>query len=264
MLFQLLDRSAQLSSLGKGSQFIWELFHHTEGVGFASHVVGPEDITERERRVINWAIHRLSGERRYLDKFPRNCLRAEYLHAMFPSAWFIPIVRDGRAAVSSLITGWQTAAKFGRGTNLPCRLSIDGYEGANWKFLVPPGWESFVSGRTLAEVCAFQWRAANEAILRSKERIGSTRWVEVKYEDVLASPEETVTRLFHDIGLSPEPDVLAWSGSLDRHVTRTAVTAPRKDKWRQEHPKEIEAIMPMISPMLERLGYTTEQARQPG
>jgi hypothetical protein len=264
MLFQLLDRSTRLASLGKGSQFLWELYHHVEGEGFASHVVGPQDITDRERRAVYWAIDRLSGDRRYLDKFPRNCLRAEYLRAMFPSAWFVSIVRDGRAAVSSLITGWQTDAKFGRGTILPAGLSIDGYTGTNWKFLAPPGWEEFARGHTLAEVCAFQWTRANQAILDARERLGPERWVEVRYEDVVASPREAAAGLLAALGLPAEPRVLGWADDLDRHVTRTAVTAPRTGKWRDEHPDEIASVMPMLAPTLERLGYEIDPVRSTG
>jgi len=259
MLFNLLDRSPGLVSLGKGSHFLWDMFHRIEGAGWTSHAVEPEAITDRERKVLYWTIRRLAGENRYLDKFPRNCLRATYLKALFPDAYFVYIWRDGRAVVSSLMTGWRTEGKFGRGTVLPVPLSIEGYEGRQWRFLVPPGWEAFASGRTLAEVCAFQWVGANEAILAAREQIGTERWVDVRYEDLLDSPREITARMFEGIGLPADEEVLRWALELDTHVSRTAVTVPSREKWRKEHPLEVESVLPMIEPMMRRLGYESDE-----
>src|SRR2546422_118126 len=80
--------------------------------------------------------------RRYLDKLPRNPLRVLYLQSLFPDASFVFLRRDGRAVVSSLMTGWRSGARFGRGMVPPIPLAIEGYEGTTWKFLLPPGWEA--------------------------------------------------------------------------------------------------------------------------
>jgi len=258
MLVNLLDRSPSLASLERGSQFLWELFHTIEGSGWDSHVVGPDEISDRERRVVYWAIDRISGPRRYLDKFPRNCLRGEYLYELFPDASFVAIVRDGRAAVSSLITGWQTAGKFGQGTNLPVTLDIAGYRGDNWRFLVPPGWREFAQGHSLAEVCAFQWSEANAAILQARQRIPSAQWTEVRYEEFLDDPRATTSRLLTSLELPQEDTVLSWAAELDSHVSRTAVSDPSRDKWRREHPAEIASILARIAPTMRVLGYDTE------
>jgi hypothetical protein len=255
MLVNLLDRSPSLASLDRGSQFLWEMYHTIEGSGWDSHVVEPGSVHPHERRVVNWAIDRIAGDRRYLDKFPRNCLRGEYLYELFPNAYFVAIYRDGRSAVSSLITGWRTAGKFGHGTNLPVTLSIEGYGGGNWKFLVPPGWREYAQGHTLAEVCALQWSEGNEAILRAKARIPAERWIDVRYEEFQDAPRDTTSSLLKGLGLSQEDEVLSWAADLDRHVSRTAVSAPKRDKWRDEHPREIESILAQIEPTMTRLGY---------
>jgi hypothetical protein len=258
MLVNLLDRSPSLGSLERGSQFLWELFHTIEESGWDSHVVAPDEISDRERRILYWAIERVSGHRRYLDKFPRNCLRGEYLYELFPDASFVAIVRDGRAAVSSLITGWQAAGKFGQGTTLPVTLDIAGYSGGNWRFLVPPGWREFAQGHTLAQVCAFQWSEANAAILRARERIPAAQWTEVRYEEFLDDPRRTTSRLLASLGLPQEGAVLSWAAELDSHVSRTAVSDPSRDKWRREHPAEIESVLAQIEPTMRALGYPTE------
>jgi Sulfotransferase family len=258
MLVDLLDRSPSLLSFARGSQFLWEMFHTIQGSGWRSHVVGPEEITARERRVVYWSIDELCGGKRYLDKFPRNCLRGEYLYELFPDARFVAIHRDGRSAVSSLITGWQTAGKFGQGSNLPVTLDIAGYGGGNWKFLVPPGWREFATGHTLAEVCAFQWSEGNAAILRAQEHIPPEQWTEVRYEEFLDAPRATASRLLERLDLPQEDEVLSWAANLGTHVSRTAVSDPSRDKWRTEHRDEIASIIPQIEPMMRTLGYPVE------
>jgi len=255
MLVNLLDRSPSLASLEHGSQFLWEMFHSIQGSGWDSHVVEPQDLTPKERRVVTWAIDAIAGDERYLDKFPRNCLRGCYLYELFPGARFVAIYRDGRAAVSSLMTGWQTAGKFGHGTNLPVKLEIEGYNGSSWRFLVPRGWREYATGHTLAEVCAFQWSAANSAILEARETIPADQWTEVRYEEFLDAPRETASRLLSSLGLPQQSEVLSWAADLDEHVSRTAVSAPRRDKWRDTHGEEIAGILGRIEPTMRALGY---------
>lgn len=257
MLFQLLDRSREVASLGYGSQFIWEMYRpHRMQLG-RSHAAGPGDITPHERKVVNWAIDRVAGEMPYLDKFPRMVLRAEYVAALYPDARFVSIVRDGRAVVSSLVTGWNTAGKFGQGTVLPVPLHVDGYEGSVWRFVLPAGWEEYTSGRTLAEVCAFQWTASNTALLDAADRLGHDRFFQVRYEDLVRAPIETTAAMLAHLDLGDDPDVLAHAAALDRNVTQTAVTAPRPDKWRDENPDAVQSILPQIAPVMDRLGYPT-------
>jgi hypothetical protein len=259
LVFEVLDRSPHLASLQGESHLLWELFHPSRAPGWSSHEVLPEDITSEERRALYWMIDVLAGERRYLDKSPRNSVRVPYLHHLFPGARFVFVKRDGRAAVSSLITGWRSNHPAFPGTPVRRRLSIEGYFGRNWKFLVPPGWESYAAGRTLPEVCAFQWVASNEAILAAREVLTPDRWLEVAYEEFVRAPQEQTARLLAQLGLPPDREVFSMAGGLDRHVTR-AVTPPREDKWLDENPREIAGILPLIAPTMRRLGYDLPEA----
>ncbi|MGQ0668931.1 MAG: sulfotransferase family protein [Actinomycetota bacterium] len=253
-LFQLLNRSPRLASLDAESHLLWEAFHPDGRPGWTSHGLGSDSVTPAERRFLHWAIDRLTLGRRYLDKDPRNSLRIRYLRALFPDAWFVHLKRDGRAAVSSLITGWRAAGKQFPGTEMPMPLVIDGYEGTTWRFAVPPGWEEYATGHSLAEVCAFQWVRTNEAILSGMDQAGGERWVELTYEGLVAAPREETQRVLTALGLPADEEVLSYADSFDRHVTK-AVTAPREGKWREENPEEIERILPLIAPTMERLGY---------
>jgi Sulfotransferase family len=258
LLFEVLNRSPAVASLEAESHLLWEMFHTLRDADWRSHEVAPSAIGDTERRVVYWAVDRVAGGRRYLDKAPRNCLRVPYLHALFPDAWFVHLKRDGRAAVSSLITGWRAPGGMFPGTRMPVPLSIEGYDGDTWKFIVPQGWEAYATGRSLEEVCAFQWISANQAILDASAGIGTDRWVEVRYEEFVDEPREQTARLMEALRLPFDPEVLAYAGTLDRHVTK-AVTPPRADKWRRENPREIERVMPLIEPMMRRLGYEVQE-----
>ena len=255
MLFDVLNQAPGVASLDRETGVVWDTFHRVEDADWASHEVGPDDVTPAERRYLYWAIDRLAAERRYLDKLPRNTLRVLYLQSLFPDACFVFLRRDGRAVVSSLMTGWRSGPRFGRGMVPPVPLSIEGYEGTTWKFLLPPGWETYAQGHRLAEVCAFQWVSANASVLAAKEHVASDRWVEVSYEEMVEEPRATAERALGALGLSPAPEAIRYAEELDRHVTKKAVTPPKRDKWREENGPEIEKVLPQIEPMMRRLGY---------
>jgi hypothetical protein len=255
VLFDVLNQAPGVASLDRETGVVWDTFHRVEDADWASHEVGPQDVTPAERRYLYWAIDRLALGKRYLDKLPRNTLRVLYLQELFPDAAFVFLRRDGRAVVSSLMTGWRSGPRFGRGMVPPIPLEIEGYEGTTWKFLLPSGWETYAQGHRLAEVCAFQWVSANESVLAAKERVARDRWVEVSYEEMTAEPRATAERTLEALGLSPAPEAVGYAEELDRHVTKKAVTPPKRDKWREENGAEIERILPQIEPMMRRLGY---------
>jgi hypothetical protein len=206
-------------------------------------------------------VGRLASGRRYLDKAPRNSLRVPYLAELFPTARFVHVQRDGRAAVSSLITGWRDRTGMFPAFALPVPLAVTGYAGTGWHFILPPGWRAYAEGRTLAEVCAFQWTSANEAILDARDRLGGDRWLQVRYEDLVEHPEAEAAALLEGLGLPVDERVLAFARDLDRHHTRT-VTAPERDKWRRENPEEIGTILGQIEPTMRRLGYPVDPVKR--
>jgi hypothetical protein len=260
MLFELLRRSPELASLPGEGHLITEIFHSSLAAIHGSHVLGPQDVAASEPRVVRWMIDHLTHGRRYLDKTPRNSLRVPYLQALFPDAWFVFLRRDGRAAVSSLITGWRSGSDMFPGLELARPLDIEGYRGTRWKFVIPEGWQAYAGGRTLAQVCAFQWTECTDALLAAEAASDRGRWVDVRYEDLVEHPQEELRRLLARLALSPAPEVLDAAGALDRHVTK-AVTPPEPDKWRRENPEEIATIVDVIAPTMRRLGYSLDGAQ---
>jgi hypothetical protein len=257
LVYELLKLSPLVAGFDGESHVLWEIFHRRDAPGWRSDTLGANDVTERERRVLHWAVGRLSESRRYLDKAPANSFRIGYLDRLFPDASFVFVKRHGLAVVASLVDAWNGPSGLfpERPTSVP--LSIQGYSGTGWKFVSPPGWEEFAAGRSLAEVCAFQWAASTEAILEAKEGVSPERWVEVRYEDLVSNPLGETADLLERLALPHDPAVVDYARELDHHVTK-AVTPPDRGKWRRAHPDLAERIMPIIGPTVRKAGYELE------
>jgi hypothetical protein len=102
---------------------------------------------------------------------------------------------------------------------------------------MPPGWQDYVSS-PLAEVCAFQWRSAYEAI--SEFRKGqSDSMTDISYEEsISASGHKRLHGLIHFCGTS-----LRTEDSWNPRMPVAAVSEPRAGKWR----KHANAIKPIIA-----------------
>ncbi len=158
---------------------------------------------------------------RMLEKTPKNSLRVSLLNRIFPDALFIYLVRNPRENISSIIDAWNSG-RFVTYPNLVGRNKP-------WSLLLPPGWQQYHEA-PVEEIAAFQWRSANEAILRELGKLDRSRWTAVSYGQQLDSAERTLARLCHfcDISTSGVVDSLAQGQS---RLSRYTVTPPSPDKW---------------------------------
>ena len=122
---------------------------------------------------------------RIVEKTPENSFRIPFLMKLFPDALFLYVIRDPRGSISSIYRGWHQPVKF-KTYPLPSGFRIQGYAGTRWSFGLPPGWRS-LEGSTLMEVCAFQWKAYNEACLQDLP-FAHGNVLQVSYEDLVGAP----------------------------------------------------------------------------
>jgi hypothetical protein len=244
--FDLLRTSPGLASMGQEGHVLWESFHHPREHGWRSNSLAPRDVRSFERRYLAWAIATLARPRggRFLDKTPRNSLRLPYLDALFPDARYVFVQRDGRATVSSLITAWREREH--PAYVLPVPFEIPGIPERHWHFILPPGWRAF-DDRPLEEVCAHQYVTATEAMLEFRGGLAAGRFVDLRYEDLLADPPGQMERVHQALDV---PFTDAQAGRARQHVRPTGA-----EKWRTATPNEIERVLPVIEPVLERTGY---------
>jgi hypothetical protein len=180
---------------------------------------------------------------RFLEKTPRNALNIPFLLELFPEARFIFLHRDPRENIASIIEAWRYGLQSGRFVTF---RDLPGWDRPAWCFLLPPGWRE-MTGKSLADIAAFQWRASNDTIIDDLARLPRTRRIALAYLDLVADPQRTVRKLCRFAGIA---DDVAPRQQLP--LSRTVLTPPHPEKWRQ-HAAEIDRLMPSISGTCDRI-----------
>ena len=176
------------------------------------------------------------GKPRWGDKTPLYMQHLPLLERLFPSAFFVHLVRDGRDAALSFLSMPQGIVT-----------------------------RSWAHPRDVAGF-ACQWRTELEAALALGERIGPGRYLEVRYERLAAEPETAVREICAFASLPFEPAMLDYAGTVDLtgkpHQRRLAQppTAGVRD-WRTEMPAtDVAAFEEVAGDLLARLGYEVRGA----
>lgn len=81
----------------------WENAHRVADGWLAQKQVGWEEFAASLGSGLQRLFASRAGDRRWVDSSPENVLVAEDLAALFPTAHFLHLVRDGRAVVSSML-----------------------------------------------------------------------------------------------------------------------------------------------------------------
>jgi hypothetical protein len=153
-----------------------------------------------------------------------------------------------------LINAWRSPRY--RTYRLPERHAIPGVDPVWWKFVLYPGWRDDTRG-PVQVVAAKQWIASNEHVHKARVDIDPERWTEIRYEDLVDRPVEEIGRLLAFAGLPYEDGVRERAAAVSTTPINT-VTPPEKGKWRRENPQEIEAVTPLIEPMMRVLDYPVD------
>jgi len=245
LLRQALLASGRLASVQAEGHILWNEFHPPRRRVATSDALGGDDVSERERRYVHLAVRLFARGGRFLDKTPESCLRIGYLDALFRDATFVFLHRRAADNVNSLIEGWRARPRFVT-HRLPEPLTnIAPLDGERWSFTLVPGWRE-LRDAPLEEICARQYVACNEAVLRARAAMPAERWIDVAYEDLA----EDLPRVYAALGLPWTPAALE---PLARPAA-TALTPPRPDKWRVQNGEAIERILPLVAPTEAALG----------
>ena len=228
---------------------LWDEYHHPRDRGWDSDALTAADVTRREREYVYTAIGMVVRGARFLDKTPESCLRIGYLDALFPDATFVFLRRRAAPTVSSLVEAWKARPRFVK-YQLPEALDGLGLlSGNQWSFALVPGWRA-LRDASLEEICARQYVACNEAVLDARPTIDDSRWIDIRYEDLVADPVAELRSLYAKLRLELVPAVEELS------VSRTALSTPGAEKWQERETAEaIERILPFVADTERRLGY---------
>ena len=137
------------------------------------------------------------------------------LHAVFPEARFIHVIRDGRAVANSwLQTSWWT-----------------GYQGPSRWYLGPlpepyaTEWET--SDHSFVLLAGLGWKLLLDGFDTAHATIPGRQLLEVRYEDVLADPRGQVTAMLEFLGLGWMPE---FEAGFSRYVFETG----RREAFRRD------------------------------
>ena len=209
-------------------------------------------------------------------KTPSNAYRLPFFRAFFPNARIrtLHLTRHAADAINGLYDGWLhrgffshpvQAALGGRELSIPSYSDDQPEWGKSWwNFDLPPGWQEWIDA-PLEQVCAFQWRAAHQAVLDWVAEADSVDYFRVSFEEsVLASPakrREVFERLAAWIGIP-------YRGGLARAVQRglppiMAMAPPKRDGG-GARAERIEPLLrePRNRELLLRLDYPAPAPRE--
>ncbi|MCI5188808.1 MAG: sulfotransferase [Candidatus Electrothrix sp. AS4_5] len=176
---------------------------------------------------------------RFIEKTPKNALRAPFLKAAFPDARFIFLYRDPRENISSLMEGWRSR-RFVAYRNIP------GWPYREWSFLLVPGWR-LLKESPLSEIAAYQWKMANSCILEDLQGMSADSWHTVCYTDLIRDPEKKIKEISKFAEFHWDTQV-EQSFSNPLPISRMTLSPPSPNKW-QRYKKEINAVLPSVEPL---------------
>jgi len=183
-----------------------------------------------------WAT--MEGKERWGDKTPQYYAAIPVLRSIFPESQFIHIYRDGRDTALSIL-----AAGFG-----PQNVYA----------------------------AAVGWRRDVRTARRAGAALSPDAYFEVRYEDVLTAPEETMRGVLDFLG-EPFDEAVLRPNFLERdarapvigqqeraYVSRTEIVATNRDKWKtQMEATDLRLFESVAGDLLEELGYETIGDRRP-
>jgi hypothetical protein len=175
------------------------------------------------------------GKRRWGDKTPMYMQNLRLLERLFPDAFFVHLIRDGRDAALSFLS-------------MPKGLMT----------------ETWMQPRDVAGF-AGQWRAEVKAAQRLGRRVGDGRYLEVRYEDLIGDVESVLRRITTFARLPYEPAMANYAGNVDvstkphQQSLKRPPTAGLRD-WRlQMSPEDVGAFERVAGDLLDELGYASHE-----
>jgi Sulfotransferase family len=152
------------------------------------------------------------GKPRWGDKTPLYMQQLPLLERLFPDAFWIHLVRDGRDAGLSFL-------------ELP-----EGFSGKNWA-------QPHTAGQFAA-----RWRTEILAA-RRLGRHAESRYLELRYEDLVAEPERELRRICEHVSLPWEPGMLdhtrvSDAANMPEHRNLAQPPTPGLRDWRTQMSRE--------------------------
>lgn len=254
LVYKTLSESREIGSLQRETHDFWTELHPLKAKNWDTHGLGAIDASAQERNDVSQYFFSRTGRHRWVDKNNQNGLCVPYLRALFPDAMFVYVKRSPGDNLNSLIEGWGKPEEFATWSDpLPEQVDIEGrYK--KWCFFLADGWREYLH-RPIEDVCAFQYRAINEAILEAKRDVPPAQWVEVYYEDFLRGPVKAFREVFQACGLKFDRALEAHCAEV-LDIPYNAFSEIRLDKWKDGRNRDkVARALPLVAEVASRMGY---------
>ncbi len=204
-----------------------------------------------------------------LEKSVPNTLRPAFIHATYPDAKFIHLIRDGRAVTESALRLWQAPPER---SYLLDKLKYFPWENYQYAFRYAKGivkskifpdsiqhiWGPRYSGINqdvktlpLETVCARQWRRCIEVSQKQLSEMDATNILEIHYEDLMKD-SRTIEKVCEFLEIEDKDTVI-------KHYEDKVVRS-NTDKWKNRLTKDQLATINLEIEMLnKKLGYSYDK-----
>jgi hypothetical protein len=212
---------------------LWNLFHPLNGTGdpplFASDV-SDANIDLMKKNIV--AHIKNTNCDRFMNKNTRNTRRSQYLLNIFPDAYFIHVIRDGRAVTNSFLNVpfWKTLRLWYR----------EDYKSPN---------ELVDSEINEVLLAAKLWTSEVKRMLDDSKKIPKQQYMEIRYENLTSEPHQVVQKICEFVDMD-------YDDHLKNHIDVFNIRSSNY-KWSQNFTNsEIELINNEQSELLKELGYS--------
>jgi sulfotransferase family protein len=163
--------------------------------------------------------------------------RARLLAAVFPQAKFIHVFRDGRSVANSYVQ-----VRFWQGYR-----GVPGWTFGHLSDEERRDWEA--TNYSWPYLAGLEWKRLMASFEVARNEIGAGRWIDLRYEDLVARPVEESIGVLRFAGLD------RWA-SLERRLAALRISESRSDAYRDElRPEDVTLLESALAPTLERWGY---------
>jgi hypothetical protein len=155
-----------------------ERIYHTYGGFVDGRKMTEDEFTEDMATSLRGVVRahlRYTGKPRFLNKRTANTQRIELIAKIFPDAYYVHLIRDGRAVAASYYTvrWWRDIDIWWLGGNA-----------ATWE----------EDGRDPVELCGLQWQRNVKELLDHRHLFGD-RYLELRYEELVQDPRDCIDRI---------------------------------------------------------------------
>ena len=179
-----------------------------------------------------------SNKARLAEKTPSNCFHFDIIHELFPESPVIHVIRDGRDVVCSLLS--QNWIDLGTG-EIPSYTQDPVKACELWKNMVSAG-------------------------LNKKDILGKN-YIEIRYEDLIKQPDNTLRLLMSSIDENYYPELLEFhtkkrnlADEASAKQVNKALYKTSKSRWKREFDRPLaETFDQICGKLLIQLGYEINQ-----